>query len=225
MEATLNKKLYDYFAKYGTGYSEYCTEFITSNMHQYLESGEPVDVITQVAFAIGEKPKVGRSPYDSFFDYLKEKHDLGRDILEVSCGKYPALSVMVDKYQQEIKEGSITAYDPQLVTTKLGNIKLHRSFFNMDTDVSKYSLLMGFFPCSSTIDIIKKSNEEDKDFVIGLCGCMHNTDDIDFPFELTYDRWVDHIYHQAYTSARCGRKVDLEHVKGLRYPVISSVRK
>ncbi|MBR4671990.1 MAG: hypothetical protein IKO78_02165 [Bacilli bacterium] len=225
MSSEVEDKIFKYFMKYGSHYDENCTDFIVRNMEEYLRTGKPVDVISQVAYAIGERPEVGETRYDTFFEYLKQNGHLDKNILEVSCGRYPALADMIDKYQRRTGVGTIAAYDPCLVTTRLGNIKLYRDFFNHDTDISAYTLLTGLYPCHTTLNIIRKANAEDKDFVIGLCGCIHSFNEPKVRPEPTYEGWLGHLQEVAQRTVHDDREIVLEDVKGLKYPVISSRRK
>ena len=225
MSTEVEEKMIAYFTRYGSHYDENCTDFIMRNMSEYLRTGAPVDVISQVAYAIGERPEVGETRYESFFEYLKQDGHLEKDILEISCGRYPVLADMIDKYQRQTGVGTIAAYDPCLVTTRLGKIKLYRDFFNYDTDTSRYTLLTGLYPCHTTINIIRKANIEDKDFVIGLCGCVHPFTNLKSKAEPTFEGWLEHVKDVAERTAQDDREIIIEDVKGLKYPVISSRRK
>ena len=58
---------------------------------------------------------------------LNEKYGLNQDILEVGSGFFPTLAEKIDTYQQSTNKGSITAIDPLLIPTSLGNVKLCKS--------------------------------------------------------------------------------------------------
>ena len=60
-------------------------------------------------------------------NFINEKYGLNQDILEVGSGFFPTLAEKIDTYQQSTNKGSITAIDPLLIPTSLGNVKLCKS--------------------------------------------------------------------------------------------------
>lgn len=222
MRKDLEKKLKKYFEENAEFYDDFHISFTMENIEDYLNGGDEVDLLAQVAYAIGEKSRHKTTGHDRFFKYLIEHNGLGQDILEVSSGAYPILADKIDKYQTKIGKGTITAIDPLLIPTKLGNIKLNRSLFDKDTDISKYSLVTGYYPCEPTYDIIVKANEEDKDFTIALCGCNHFNKVYPYFGMAGYNTWINFLYNTAMATVSHNREIVMEDVEGFEYPLILS---
>lgn len=224
MPKELELKLKDFFRKYKKHFDDYMISYVYENILDFLNGGDQVDLLSQVAYAIGEKPKSGQFMHDIFLSFLKDYNGLDQDIFEVACGMYPILADKIDKYQQESGKGTITACDPLLITTRVGNIKLSRKFFTEKTDIQNFSLITGFFPCEATLKIIENANYNDKDFTVALCGCTHFND---FYFYMTssFERWKNHVYSTAKETLKSGRTLDITSLDGIEYPIISSKRK
>ena len=225
MRKDLEHKLNSFFSRYKEHYDDDMVRFTMDNIEGYLEGGTEIDLLSQVAYAIGEKSKHPMITYDRFIDYLKEHNGLDQDFLEVSCGMYPVLADKIDQYQTSIGKGSITGMDPLLITTSLGNIRLNREIFNINTDISKYSLVTGFYPCDPTLDIITKANKEDKDFTLALCGCTHYSNPYQFYLNPSYDGWLNYLYNCALETVPSDRKIEFDDVEGFEYPIIFSKKK
>ena len=224
MTDNLKNKLNNFFEKYKDFYDERMIRYTYDHIEDYLNGGDAVDLLAQVSYAIDETPVSGKLIYDSFFEFLKEYNGIDKDILEVSCGMYPILADKIDKYQQKNKKGTIGAYDPLLITTKLGKIKLYKENFNEKTNIDKYSLLIGFYPCEATTKIIKRANEEDKDFTVALCGCTH-FDDYYYFMTPTFNMWLNYVYGIAKDTLKGNREIEINNIEDLEYPIISSKRK
>lgn len=114
--------------------------------------------------------------YYGYYKKLKEAFDINCNILDVACGYVPAFGMIVAGKQLELpnSKGKITVCDPALVldSVKESNLTLSRDKFSSDVDISKFDIVTGIMPCATTRDIIKAACEQNKDFFIGLCGCM-----------------------------------------------------
>ena len=142
-----------------------------------------------------------------------------------NSGTFHKVADKIDQYQTSIGKGSITGMDPLLITTSLGNIRLNREIFNINTDISKYSLVTGFYPCDPTLDIITKANKEDKDFTLALCGCTHYSNPYQFYLNPSYDGWLNYLYNCALETVPSDRKIEFDDVEGFEYPIIFSKKK
>lgn len=117
-----------------------------------------------------------KNVYYGYLSKLKEIFDLSCNILEIGGGYIPSFSQKIALEQIKIGKGTITVCDPLLITkkSKYKNLHLSKKAFTHKTNISNYDLLVGIFPCSVTLLIIEKALKENKDFFIGLCGCIHN---------------------------------------------------
>lgn len=154
--------------------------------------------------------------YFGLFNKIKEVYTINNDIVEIASGPYPRLAEIIDNDQRKNLMGTINVYEPLLVTKRLGNIKLHKEEFNLNTKIKKGSLLISSAPCNVTLDIIKKANEENLEFFIALCGCCHE----DFT---NYDDWINYVFDFANKSIKYDGKIykdSLDDVYNYPYPII-----
>jgi hypothetical protein len=227
----IKKKFASYLHTYKKNYSKDDIDYIIDHFMDYMNNGdEQKDLLEQVKCAIGEMDD--NSVYLKYFNYLKEHFDLSQDILEVSCGNYPALANLIDIHQRNVgKGGSIEAMDPLLVTTSCGNIRLRKEVFTRDTDLSRFSLVTAYYPCEATMSFVEACGEQDKDYSIALCGCIHDSSFnplIGFYgmyFYDPYENWVNKVYKEAKDSLRGNRTVDIDYIDGLDTPIFLSKKK
>jgi len=109
--------------------------------------------------------------YIGYLRMLKHYFQLNRDIIEIGSGKLPILSHYIDEEQRLLKEGTVTAYDPRIIKTQIGNIIQKKEFFLSSTNVKENSLLVGICPCNGTKELIEKANDEKLEFFLSLCDC------------------------------------------------------
>lgn len=110
--------------------------------------------------------------YYKMFEYLKNQFDLGCDILELGGGHYPILSEYIDSYQRNVGRGTITVMDPNLVVSKLGNIKLEKKHFNASTDITPYKLVIAVSPDDMFKTIVSKCAQDNIEYFIAICSCV-----------------------------------------------------
>jgi len=110
--------------------------------------------------------------YYKMFEYLKNHFDLGCDILELGGGHYPILSEYIDSFQRNIGRGTITVMDPNLVVSKLGNIKLEKKHFNASTDITPYKLVIAVSPDDMFKTIVSKCAQDNIEYFIAICSCV-----------------------------------------------------
>lgn len=214
-----------YLSLYYDEYDDDEINFIRNNLYKFYDKGIQIDITSQILVALNlMKDKDNR--YKKYFEFLKNRYNLEQNILEVACGRFPALSKYIDEYQKEIKKGTITAYDPKLVTTKYGNIILNKSLFDKKTDLTNISLITAMHPSEATIPIIRIANQNDKDFSILTCSCTHFENENEFFY---YKRrlmsWKDYLYKIARNSLSKSRTIDIDYIEGVKTPIISSRKK
>ena len=126
------------------------------------------------------------------------------------------LSPSIESAVLESKKGTIKVYEPLLVTKRLGNIKLHKEEFNLNTKIKEGSLLIASAPCKVTLDIIRKANEENLEFFIALCGCCHE----DF---INYKDWINYVFDFANNGIKNESKIykdSLDDIYNYPFPII-----
>lgn len=213
------KKFYEYMQKYGALYPVDTRDYIIEHLFDdNFDKNIYVDVMSQVYETIGVFDVVHDTVYENFYNLLKDNYNLDRNLLEVGCGYFPSFANKVSENQ---KKGSITVMDPDVIVQKLGKLKIIKSRFNKDTDVSKYELIYGLFPCDATIDMIRSANEFDKDLCIELCGCVHTSD----PLMISYDSWLYRVEHILKSTIPDNREFTMEEKDNLPYPLIKTYRK
>ena len=108
---------------------------------------------------------------------IKKIFGLDKNIIEIAGGIYPTFAKKIAIEQLNIGKGTITVYDPRLITSRLSrypNLKLFNRYFTSEIDIDKYNLLVGIMPCDATDTIIEAIEKYNKDFYIAFCGCGRN---------------------------------------------------
>ena len=108
---------------------------------------------------------------------IKKVFGLDKNILEIAGGTYPTFGRRIASEQLKIGKGTITVYDPRLITTRIvryPNLKLVNRYFTNEIDITKYNLLVGIMPCDATDNIVEAVEKYNKDFYIAFCGCGRN---------------------------------------------------
>lgn len=223
VEENLIKELEMYFSLYEDEYTKEELEFVRDNFVEFYKEGIHIDIISQIFTAL--EIKKGDDKYKKYFEYLKDKYSLDKNILEVACGHFPALSKHIDEYQRKVNTGTITAYDPRLVTTKYGNIKLYKKLFDESIDISNMSLITGMFPSEATTKIIEIANAKNKDFSVLTCGCAHLPEEEFFYYPTSMSSWQNYLYKLAKTDLDSSRTIDIDYIDGIDTPIISSRKK
>ena len=225
-EEQIKEQMELFLSLYEDDYDDDAICFIRDNYLEFLKKGIRVDVVDQALVAVDLLPD-DVNLYKRYLEFLKERYSLDREILEIGCGRFPAFSKYVDLAQREMNRGTITAYDPRLITTKFGNIRLHRRLFDDKTPISDFSLITAVRPCEATLSLIERANETDKDFSLLTCGCTH------FP-EIhlacqksvpTRKEWHKYLIERANKSLPPGRIIDIDFISGSETPIISSRKK
>jgi len=223
VEEQLIKELEMYFSIYEDEYTKDELEFIRDNFVKFYKEEIHIDIISQIFVALGIKTNDDK--YKKYLEYLKSRYQLDKNILEVACGHFPALAKYIDEYQKEIKSGTITAYDPRLVTTKYGKINWYKKLFDESIDISNISLITGMFPSEATTKIIELANAKNKDFSVLTCGCAHLPEEEFFYYPAHIFSWQNYLYRLAKKDLDSSRTIDIDYIDGIDTPVISSRKK
>ena len=106
------------------------------------------------------------------FEKVKEQFkNINIPILELCCGHYPVLATKIVK--EQIRGGSITVYDPCLVTSQIKDVTLvKKDFSKCHIDMSKYKLIIAQKPALMYDKIIELAIKSNTDFIINASECM-----------------------------------------------------
>lgn len=197
-------------------YTDDMYDFLVNNYKYYM--GNPknsFDILRQI-YSKYEVVDKSEDIYFGLRNKISELYTLNNDIVEIASGPYPRLAEIIDEKQRKSKKGTINVYEPLLVTKRLGNIKLHKEEFNLNTKIKEGSLLIASAPCKVTLDIIRKANEENLEFFIALCGCCHE----DF---INYKDWINYVFDFANNGIKNESKIykdSLDDIYNYPYPII-----
>lgn len=166
-------KLIEYLKVYGPKYDKNNLKFIKENFLTYLERKAPDVRLAQIYSYIGAYTNES-DPYIGYVNMLKKYFDIKTDILDVASGDFPAFGLTLAKEQLELKGGTVSLYDPNLVLSKpiTKNMKLHKEKFTENTPIVKFSFVTSILPCSVTDLLFNKLLREDKEFFVALCNCF-----------------------------------------------------
>lgn len=171
-ERKIEGRFKEFIDKFGPAYPKEVLDLIIKEFINNYELETKLDFITQVYAETGYiEDKY--NPYKGFLTLLLDKHGVDCNILEVGGGYFPVMSKYIDEIQQQGKIGSITVYDPKLVTTSLGKIKLIKERVLPSINLTGYDLILGILPCEATELTIRLANSNQKPFFIALCHCNH----------------------------------------------------
>ena len=170
----IKRKFLEFLKKYGHLYPNEALEFIKDNFSKGLTDVCQADLLMQINQELGVTFPIP-SFYEAHANKLMEHFDVGCHITDVASGMVPAFANLIAARQLKIGKGTITLYDPELLTTepKYRNMILHKEEFTTSTDVSSSNLLVGILPCGATEDIIESACTNHKDFYVAMCGCTH----------------------------------------------------
>ncbi|MGE5455726.1 MAG: hypothetical protein ACM3O4_01285 [Ignavibacteriales bacterium] len=220
---TVQDKLDAFLSEYGDRYEPDHLEYIIDNFEEFLyERGRP-DILNQI-YAELDLVEDDNNLYKEHLKVIKRLYGLGIDILEIGGGFFPIFSKYVDEEQRILKAGTITVYDSKLITSRVGNVILKKEEYTKNISLNQYKLIVGIMPCEATELIIKKANEENKDFYVALCGCRHFPQ-YNYCYTPSEQEWFNYVYTIAKHSLPSERELDVNYLPEsfeCHYPIISS---
>ena len=224
MDKITKEKLDAFISMHSSKLDSDLIDFVYNHFDEYLDGETQIDLLAQVAYEIGLKPKRG-TIYEDYFKFLSDTFGLERDILEVGCGYFPAFASMIDKYQQEKGVGSIEAYDPYLVVAKEGKIKLHQKLFEtLDND--KITLVTSIFPCEGSMTIIDEASKHNVEYSILMCECTPQKDfEWLYPFYTSPDMWLHRVHKHAQDMLPEDKELKVSFIDHADTPIIYTKRK
>lgn len=183
---------------YGKGYDPRELEYIRKNWQRGLKSKFTTDILRQIYSELGFFND-SENIYIGFIEILENNFDIERDIIEVGGGRFPTLAKTIALKQHK---GTITVYDPRLVTTKseVPNMTLKKENFTMSTPIKKDQLVIAFMPCEATESTIVASGTNNTDFMIALCEGGPHGDEFDY-FE-SEEEWITSMIYKARLMAK-----------------------
>lgn len=153
---------------------------------EHFESNNQSSLFQQLYASLGIL-SYDENDYLQVFERLVKIHILARDILVIGDGYYPVFSEYIDLYQQKIKSGTITLYEPNILISKLGNISIQKEKFCLNTDISKFDLIVAKEPCTVFNDVVVAAIRQRKDFFVTFCDCIRDLFTIENRQEMMYD--------------------------------------
>lgn len=168
----------------------YLMEFLLNNKHIYSKSEYDFlmdfiflnkcfckcsmpDIVVQL-FSLFEIFNDGCDIYLEFTKILEQYDFLKGDVLEIGGGVFPRLAQIITP-KIKINGGTLTVYDPRLGCSTTKDASFHRQIFTLDTDVSKFSTIIGMFPCEATTTIVEQTLNYDKNLLVACCDCDHSS--------------------------------------------------
>lgn len=215
----LNKRMTEYLLKYREGYGS-VSEIPDLEMEMdlmsyiryyyadsYYEPRRGENAFFQMFSAIDGLE--GRDPYYQTMQEIEREFGLDRDIIEVGCGMFPSLARIIAKRQKEIGKGTITAYDPELVTKTVEGVTLVRQHFTLATPIPKNALLIGRKPCEATGIMVKKAAKDQAELFLKLCDCDHIPDKMKQNYTDTFRKnWFQYIDDLVRNTLQPGFRVE-----------------
>ena len=218
----LSRFMREYSDKYSEKQRELLSEYLQENVGSYFNQMELFQIYSYLGLMKDED-----NIYYGYYEKMKENFDIDCDILDVACGNIPAFGMIVSEKQLQLaNKGTVTVCDPALIfeSCDKANMKLVKAPFDSNYDVSKYDLITGIMPCSTTRDIVKAACENNKDFYIGLCGCA--PDGYAYSDGETYlDKNLNYIKDMCYIYGRDVQEVVLDPNYVVRMPVVYSKKR
>ena len=142
--------------------------------------------------------KPGYNQYLLYLKMLVNNFSINCNIIEVGGGIIPIFAKYVAQEQLKTGFGTITVYDPKLLSSnnsEYSNMLLYKEPVTSKTDLSKYDLVIGIMPCLGTDITLKLIEEYSKDFFIVLCGCDHTKYDLNnhgnYGYRPSYNDYIE----------------------------------
>ncbi len=129
------------------------------------------------------------SRQEKFAEYLSKRlpKEQGLKVLEVGCGRTARLSRLL------AKNGYVmTCIDPELDLSYCTEVKGIKGKFNYKKiDLSPYDYIVAQEPCDATEHIVRACVQQNKPFMISLCGTAHKMISGETPKD--YEEWYQNL--------------------------------
>ena len=148
-------------------YTERELDYIKRNCEWGMDKPFATDLLRQIYDEVGITD-IDINMYEAFVQLLEENFDINRDIIEIGGGINPSLAKKIALRQ---KSGTITVYDPRLMTNidKPDNLILKREKFEKTTPIGNAQMIIGFMPCDAISTLVDVACENKVDFMVALC--------------------------------------------------------
>lgn len=216
-----------YIARYGHLYPKAILEDIkrTFVRDMYEEELTNEDVMNQIYAEIGLLTG-HNNLYDGFVELLEKRHNIYCNVADIGVGFFPNVSKSIDAKQRAKGKGSITAYDPKLVPTELGNIKLVKKKVRSSDSLEDVDLVTLILACEAMLMMIKKANQERKAVFAAFCGCIHFPASYIKLHNPTVNDWYRHAYGEIKRTLPSDGKIIVDYLEPKYrhpYPVLSVI--
>lgn len=175
-----------------SSYTERELEYIKKNCEWGIDRPFVSDLLRQIYDEAG-KTDIDTNIYEGFLKLLEEHFDINRDIIEVGGGINPSLAKKIALRQ---KSGTITVYDPRLMTDidHPDNLILKKEKFERTTPIGNTQMIIGFMPCDAIGALIDVACQNKVDFMVALCeGGMRE----EYGWLEEDDEWIGFIKYIA----------------------------
>lgn len=140
----------------------------------FLEKNLGPDLLMEIYHEL-DFDRYTHSYYYDQVEFIKNNFDISGNIVDVASGLFPCFANTLAIEQLKIKKGTITIYEPNLISTKPKhpNMILKREAFDRSSNIDNVDLITGIMPCQATEIIIRQACKNHKSFYIQLCNCNH----------------------------------------------------
>ena len=166
------------------------------------------------------------SSYIYYFNKIKELYGIGINIIELGFGDFPIMSFLIDEEQRKRNQGHITAYDGCSIAhsefeiekpwktpiAPLGNIIYNFSHIDEKTIIPPYDLIFGIKTCNGLINLVKRANQDGKDFFLVPCDC--------YPPEI-----INYLYDLALKETDSSHELIIDDSLDKSYPILARKKK
>ena len=171
----LKTKFARFAKKYQSLYPEEAWDYIEKEVYNGYKENDAPDILMQIYSEL----KINHSParfYQHHLHLIKDNFPIDGNVVDVASGMIPAFANLLAEEQLRIGKGTVTIYEPLLVSMdpKYPNITIHKEEFTRDTDISNCDLVTGIMPCDATEIILESAIRNHKNFYVAMCGCAHD---------------------------------------------------
>jgi len=200
------------FDTYGFGQDE--REYILKYI--YDDKCINYDLLQQVYTVLGVLPEE-YSSFKTFYDFLNKYYNLGTNVIDVASGHLPILASFIDKYQTKVGQGSIEAYDPNLLPKEMGNIKIYQDYFDEKIKINDKGLIVGMNTAEALIPSIIHANNYGVDACFLTCNCTALPSDIArrlsaYPRSYILDYWFNYVGEEITKNLPSDKELVVEHL-------------